>query len=141
MISDVLMEKKPGGRASVQVITMPDHKYGAYLASTDRIQQHIFPGAVCPSLAAVTDAMARGSRLMLVQASDIGLHYAPTLRLWREAFLSKAAEIRALGFGDKFIRTWDYYFSYCEAGFAGRLIGDQQLVFERAGDVREGGER
>jgi cyclopropane-fatty-acyl-phospholipid synthase len=125
---------KPGGRASLQVITMPDHKYEAYLRGTDWIQKHIFPGAVCPSLAAITTAMGRGSRLMVAQAQDIGPHYAPTLARWRQAFLGQADAIRALGFNDKLIRTWDYYFSYCEAGFKQRLLGDQQLVLERAGD-------
>ncbi len=50
--------------------------------------------------------------------------------------MGQAEAIRALGFSDKFIRTWDYYFSYCEAGFAGRLLGDLQMVLERSGDVR-----
>lgn len=125
---------KPGARASVQVITMPDHKYEAYLRGSDWIQKHIFPGAVCPSLAAVTTAMGRGSRLMVAQATDIGPHYAPTLARWRKAFLAQRQAILALGFNDKFVRTWDYYFSYCEAGFKQRLLGDQQLVLERAGD-------
>ena len=128
---------KPGGRASVQVITVPDHRYEAYRRGTDWIQQHIFPGALCPSLAALTAAIARASRLVVVKAEDIGLHYPPTLKRWREAFLGQAEAIRALGFDDKFIRTWDYYFSYCEAGFGGRLTGDLQLVLERAGDVRD----
>jgi cyclopropane-fatty-acyl-phospholipid synthase len=123
---------KPGGKASIQVITLPDARYEAYRRGTDWIQQHIFPGAVCPSVAALKAAMAQGSQLMIAQATDIGLHYAPTLRRWREAFLGARREIAALGFDDKFIRTWDYYFSYCEAGFAGGLLGDQQLVLERS---------
>jgi cyclopropane-fatty-acyl-phospholipid synthase len=125
---------KPGARAAVQVITMPDHKYEAYLRGSDWIQKHIFPGAVCPSLAAVTTAMAQGSRLMVARATDIGPHYAPTLARWRSAFLAQREAILGLGFNDKFLRTWDYYFSYCEAGFAQRLLGDQQLILERAGD-------
>jgi len=128
---------KPGGRASVQVITLPEHRYEAYRLGTDWIQKHIFPGAICPSLAAMTAAMAQGSRLTPIRVQDIGLHYAPTLRRWREAFLGQADAIRTLGFDDKFIRTWDYYFSYCEAGFAGRLLGDLQMVLERSGDAKE----
>jgi cyclopropane-fatty-acyl-phospholipid synthase len=126
---------KPGGKASLQVITLPDHRYEAYRRGTDWIQKHIFPGAVCPSLAAITAAMAAGSRLTVERAEDIGPHYAVTLRLWRKAFLAEAGSIKALGFDETFIRTWDYYFSYCEAGFAGRLLGNQQLVLRRAGDV------
>ena len=41
-------------------------------------------------------------------------------------FLSK---IRALGFSEKFIRTWEYYFDYCAAGFKSRTLGDYQVSF------------
>ena len=128
---------KPGGRASVQVITLPDHRYGAYRQGVDWIQKHIFPGAICPSLAALSEAWARDSHLGLESLEDIGLHYAPTLRRWRQAFLSRADEIKALGagFDDKFIRTWEYYFAYCEAGFSQRLLGDLQLVFTRSNEA------
>jgi cyclopropane-fatty-acyl-phospholipid synthase len=126
---------KPGGRASLQVITLPDHRYDAYRRGTDWIQKHIFPGAVCPSLAAITAAMAKGSRLTVERSEDIGIHYALTLRRWRRAFMAEADSIKGLGFDEKFIRTWDYYFSYCEAGFAGRLLGNQQLVLRRSGEA------
>jgi cyclopropane-fatty-acyl-phospholipid synthase len=127
---------KPGGRASIQVITLPDHRYEVYRQGVDWIQKHIFPGAVCPSLAALAEAWSRHSHLGLESHRDIGLHYAPTLRRWREAFLARAPEIRALGagFDDKFIRTWEYYFAYCEAGFSQRLLGNLQLVLARAGE-------
>ena len=126
---------KPGGRASIQVITLPEHRYEAYRRGTDWIQKHIFPGAVCPSLAAITAAMAKASRLTVERSEDIGPHYAATLRLWRRAFLAQAESIKGLGFDEKFLRTWDYYFSYCEAGFAGRLLGNQQVVLRRSGDA------
>ena len=127
---------KPGGRASIQVITLPDHRYGAYRQGVDWIQKHIFPGAVCPSLDALSDAWSRHSHLGLERLQDIGLHYEPTLRRWRKAFLASAPELKALdpAFDDKFIRTWEYYFAYCEAGFSRRLLGDLQLVLARAGE-------
>ena len=127
---------KPGGRASIQVITLPDHRYENYRQGVDWIQKHIFPGAICPSLAALSQAWSGHSRLGLDGLRDVGLHYAPTLRRWRQAFLAQAPEIKALGagFDDKFIRTWDYYFAYCEAGFSRRLLGDLQLVLARAGE-------
>jgi cyclopropane-fatty-acyl-phospholipid synthase len=127
---------KPGGRASIQVITLPDHRYEAYRQGVDWIQKHIFPGAVCPSLAALSSAWSKDSHLGLEKMQDIGLHYVPTLRRWRRAFMTEAPSIKALGFGfdDKFIRTWEYYFAYCEAGFSRRLLGDLQLVLARAGE-------
>jgi cyclopropane-fatty-acyl-phospholipid synthase len=125
---------KPGGRASIQVITLPDQCYHAYRQGVDWIQKHIFPGAVCPSLEALSAAWTRHSRLGLVSHRDIGLHYAPTLRRWRKAFLEQGPAIRELGFDDKFLRTWEYYFAYCEAGFSRRLLGNLQLVLARSGE-------
>ncbi len=122
------------GLVVLQAITMPDHRYEAYRRGSDWIQKHIFPGAVVPSLTALVAAATAGSRLTLEHAENIGVHYARTLREWREAFLAAAPRLRALGFGDDFTRTWDYYFSYCEAGFADRQLGDVQLVFTRHGN-------
>ncbi|WMV48040.1 hypothetical protein MTR67_041425 [Solanum verrucosum] len=44
-------------------------------------------------------------------------------------------QIHALGFDDKFIRTWKYYFDYCAAGFKTRTLGDYQIVFSMPGNV------
>ena len=79
----------------------------------------------------MTEAMTRNSNLMVENVENIGVHYARTLREWRNILLSKGDQVRALGFNDEFLRTWDYYFSYCEAGFASRTLGDLQLVLTR----------
>ena len=50
--------------------------------------------------------------------------------------LRQSAEVKALGFDDVFLRTWDYYFSYCEAGFSTRTLGDLQLVLTRPNNRR-----
>ncbi|KAK7860056.1 hypothetical protein CFP56_000335 [Quercus suber] len=39
------------------------------------------------------------------------------------------SKILALGFDEKFIRTWEYYFDYCAAGFKSRTLGDYQVYF------------
>jgi cyclopropane-fatty-acyl-phospholipid synthase len=122
---------RPGGLAVIQVITLPDQRYEAYRRGCDWIQKNIFPGAVCPSLNAISNAMTRSSSMVIDQIENIGLHYARTLELWRQSFLSEKAKIKNLGFDDKFIRTWDYYFSYCEAGFQARLINNLQLVLRK----------
>lgn len=124
---------KPCGLAVIQVITLPDQRYEAYRRGCDWIQKHIFPGAVCPSLNAISNAMCADSTLVLDSVENIGPHYATTLKLWRERFLKASAQIRQLGFDDSFIRTWDYYFSYCEAGFQARLINNLQLQLRKGG--------
>jgi cyclopropane-fatty-acyl-phospholipid synthase len=127
---------KPNGLVVIQGITIPDQRYEAYRRGCDWIQKHIFPGALLPSLTAMTAAMTANSRLVVEHTENIGIHYARTLREWRKALLSKSAEVEALGFDPEFLRTWDYYFSYCEAGFATRTLGDLQLVLTRPNNTR-----
>ncbi len=123
----------PGGRAVLQVITLPDQRYEGYLERVDWIQKYIFPGAVIPSLTALCEAMTRASSLVVEQLENVGPHYAPTLAAWRRRFLTHSAELTRLGFDERFQRTWEYYFAYCEAGFASRYLNDLQLVLARAG--------
>ena len=61
----------------------------------------------------------------------MGVHYALTLRRWREAFFRNLDRVRALGFDDRFIRMWDYYLATCEAAFATRTLGNLQIVLTR----------
>ena len=122
---------RPGGRAVIQVITIPDRKYDAYRTSSDWIRKHIFPGGHLPSLGAMTEAM-KHSRLTLSRLENYGLDYARTLDLWRQTFLAKRQEILALGYDEKFLRKWEYYFSYCQAGFTNRIIDLAQLELDKA---------
>ncbi|WMV48060.1 hypothetical protein MTR67_041445 [Solanum verrucosum] len=71
----------------------------------------------------------------VVHVEEIGIHYYQTLRCWRNNFLKNKRQIHALGFDDKFIRAWEYYFDYCAAGFKTRTFGDYQIVFSRPGNV------
>ena len=64
--------------------------------------------------------------------TNIGPHYARTLKLWREAFERHAAEVEQLGFDARFRRKWGYYLSYCEAAFATRTLNTLHLVLTRA---------
>ena len=120
----------PGGRAFVQAISIPDHRYERYRRSRDWISEYIFPGAACPSLAAMTAAMAP-TRLRVREQVDIAPHYAATLRMWRERFEDRLPDVRAMGFDEEFIRAWRFYLASCEAAFACGNIHDRQLVIHR----------
>jgi cyclopropane-fatty-acyl-phospholipid synthase len=124
---------KRDGRMLLQAITIADQRYEAARKSVDFIKRYIFPGCCIPSVAALTRAAARASDLRLVHLDDIGPHYATTLGMWRENMMHNLAAVRALGYPDEFIRMWEFYFCYCEAGFAERTLGDIQALFVKPG--------
>lgn len=107
---------KPGGRACIQTITIDDALFDRYRLGTDFIQQYIFPGGMLPSPSAFRRAAHRHG-LEVVNEFAFGLDYARTLAAWRDAFVAQRPRVRAQGFDDRFLRTWEFYLSYCEAGF------------------------
>jgi cyclopropane-fatty-acyl-phospholipid synthase len=119
------------GLACIQAIAMPDGRYDRYRRSRDWISEYVFPGGNCPSLEAMVRAMARSSDLIVHHAEDIGIHYAETLRLWRERFDANAGRVRELGFDEAFLRAWRFYLASCEGAFRARSIHDYQLVLTR----------
>ncbi|PPR91994.1 hypothetical protein GOBAR_AA28692 [Gossypium barbadense] len=123
------------GLLVLQFTSLPEERYDEYRQSSDFIKEYIFPGACIPSLTRVATAMNAASRLCVEHVENIGLHYYQTLRHWRKNFLEKQRKINALGFSDKFIRTWEYHFDYCAAGFKSNTLGNYQVVLSRPGNV------
>jgi cyclopropane-fatty-acyl-phospholipid synthase len=121
----------PNGLIGLQTITVPDHRFDTYARHGDWIQVYIFPGGLLPSLLELCRAAYRSTKLTIRHLDDIGEHYATTLARWRQAFVANLAEVRALGFDDRFIRMWEYYLAYCEAGFRTKMLGDLQIVMGR----------
>ncbi len=122
---------KPNGMLVLQTITIPDQRYGAYSKTTDWMRLFIFPGGLLPSLTALTQVLTQHTPFVIKQVDSIGPHYALTLARWKERFLAHRENILKLGFPESFIRRWDYYFSYCQAGFAQHYIDDLQMVLTR----------
>lgn len=122
---------KPDGQMMLQAISMPDQRYKQYLRTSDFIRTHVFPGSCCPSLGALSASIARSTDMRCVRYEDITGHYARTLRFWHERFDEQIDAVRKLGYPDRFIRLWDYYLSYCEAGFAERYIGVGQMLLNK----------
>ncbi len=121
----------PHGKMALQAITIRDSFYERALKSVDFIQYLIFPGAFIPSISAMSGAIARSTDLVVTHLEDIGPSYAETLRQWRQSFLANRAEVRRQGFPESFVRLWDFYFAYCEAGFRERTIGDAQIILAK----------
>jgi len=122
---------KPGGRACIQSIVIADRLWDRYIASTDFIQQYVFPGGCLPCPREFERAAA-GAGLRVVEAFAFGQDYARTLRLWRERFLARRTEVLALGFDERFMRTWEFYLAYCEAAFTEGNTDVVQYTLEHA---------
>jgi cyclopropane-fatty-acyl-phospholipid synthase len=121
---------RPGGRAIVQAITIADELFERYRRGTDFIQQYIFPGGMLAAPARFR-AEARAAGLEVAGELAFGADYAETLRRWRRAFRERLPEIRALGYDERFLRTWEFYLAYCEAGFTSRCTDVIQFELVR----------
>jgi cyclopropane-fatty-acyl-phospholipid synthase len=122
---------KPAGRMLLQSITIADRYHEQAMHAVDFIQKYIFPGGALPSISSISSAVSRVTDLQISHLHDIGIDYARTLRIWRERFMQRLPEVRSLGYPDEFIRMWEWYLLYCEAGFLERAISTVQLVFDK----------
>ena len=122
---------KPGGLALIQAITIEDHRYKQALHSVDFIKRHIFPGSYIPCVSSMVGSAAKAGELRLVGLQDIGSSYAKTLHEWRRRFNQRHSEVLALGYDMRFIRMWDFYLAYCEAGFLEESISDVHMLFAK----------
>jgi cyclopropane-fatty-acyl-phospholipid synthase len=122
---------KPGGKAALQYIRIEDDVFEAYAAGTDFIQRYVFPGGMLLSESRFR-ALAEARGLTWRDQVDYGLHYAETLRLWRQRFNGAVEQGRLpAGFDAKFVALWRYYLMYCEGGFRGGGINVAQVTLER----------
>jgi cyclopropane-fatty-acyl-phospholipid synthase len=121
---------RPGGLMSLQTIAFPDVMYEPQRRGANWIQTYIFPGGLLPSLAEIERSL-HGTRLLVRRVEDIAPSYVRTLAAWRTAFMGRLDEVRAMGFDDRFIRTWEFYLAISEAGFATGITQDLQIVLEK----------
>ena len=117
-IKDSLSE---GGIAAIQAITIDDKIYDRYKLKTDFIQKYIFPGGFLPSKKEILK-LSNQNGLYFDKCNSYGLDYSNTLRIWRNEFAKKWNSISQQGFDDTFKRMWNFYLSYCEAGFKAKNI-------------------
>ncbi len=122
---------KPNGLMALQAITIADQAYRSAVKRVDFIKRYIFPGGFLPSIEAIMGAVRQRTDFRLVRMEDIGSHYARTLQLWAEALRRNWNAAKALGYSGEFLRMYEFYFRYCQAGFAERAIGDAQMLFAK----------
>jgi cyclopropane-fatty-acyl-phospholipid synthase len=121
----------PGGKVSIQTITMAHDRLLATRRSFSWIQKYIFPGGIIPSLQSIDDTLAAHTTLRVTQRRELRAHYARTLRLWRERFIDQWPHIHAQGFTETFRRMWEFYLAYAEAGFRSGYLGVSQVQMTR----------
>lgn len=122
---------KEDGAALIQAITMPDQRYAGYLKRVDYIRNRVFPGSCVPSVSALVQAAVRDSDLRPTRIEDFGHHYVRTLQEWRNQFMENRKAIEDLGYNERFLRAWEYYLGYCEAGFAEGYTSDIHLLLNK----------
>ena len=106
----------PDGIVILQAITIDEALFDTYRRKADFIQRHIFPGGMLPTRSLIIQhARASGFDVELLKTPC--LSYTRTIAEWRRRFRMNWPAIRALGFDERFRRTWDYYLAYCQAGF------------------------
>ena len=125
----------PGGKVSIQAITMDHRRYLATRHSYGWIQKYIFPGGLIPSLTGIDTALADHTTLEVKAQRELGKHYAATLRQWRSRFNAHWPVINAQGFDETFRRMWEFYLAYCEAGFATGYLNVHQLQIARPAEM------
>ena len=111
----------PDGRAAIQSIVINDDLYERYKTKEDFIQKYIFPGGFLPSLKSLKK-LSSNSGLVFDSQKLYGEHYSNTLQKWRKSFLNSWEQISRQGFNTSFKNMWDFYLSYCEAGFKSKNI-------------------
>ena len=112
---------KEGGLAAIQGITIKDDLFERYRVNEDFIQKYIFPGGFLPSLDFIKN-LTEKNKLRLERVDSYSDHYARTLSIWRKNFYSSWKSILPLGFDNSFKKIWEFYLSYCEAGFKAKNI-------------------
>lgn len=122
---------KPNGIMLIQAITISDYLYKQYLNSMDFIRKYIFPGGCLTSVSAMLDSSTKHTDLTLFHSESFASSYAFTLIEWYKRFYNNKEKVIEQGYPQSFLRLWEYYLKYCQAGFEERVIDVHQLIFKK----------
>jgi len=121
----------PGGRLGLQAITIGHDRLLETRNGYTWVHKYVFPGGILPSLTAIDDVLTSATSLRVQESRRLGLSYVPTLEQWRHKFNSQLPKIAKLGFDDTFVRMWNFYLAYSQAGFAAEYLDNWQLGIGR----------
>jgi len=122
---------KPGANATLQIITVGDHRWEVYQRGVDFIQKYIFPGGMLPSPAVLRQEIDNAG-LNVVHSVEFGASYDLTLRRWHETFNTRWGQIAEMGFDNRFRRMWNFYLTSCAAAFDNGTVDVTQITVTRA---------
>jgi cyclopropane-fatty-acyl-phospholipid synthase len=96
-------------------------------ATNPWLRKYIFPGGYSPALSEVMPVVER-AKLWVTDIEILRLHYAETLRTWRQRFNANRERIRTL-YDERFCRMWEFYLAGSEMAFRqqGHLVFQMQL--------------
>jgi cyclopropane-fatty-acyl-phospholipid synthase len=96
------------------------------------ITKHIFPGGYIPAMSEVLPSIERAG-LIATDIEVLQLHYAETLKAWRERFMARRAEAAAI-YDERFCRMWEFYLTSSEACFRlGQHVNCQFQLAKKVG--------
>ncbi len=131
-MSSLLREK---GRVVLHTIT---YSSSIYMPDPDGVEQsrsfiseYIFPGGQIPKRAWIEDAAARNGFKVTHMETFGGQHYGKTLEIWCANMLSRRVAIKQMGYDDKFIRMYEFYFKVCAALFFMDRMNITHFVFDK----------
>ena len=93
------------------------------------IAKYIFPGGYIPALSEVTPQIEK-SGLVVTDIELLRLHYAETLKAWRQRFLARREEAARLT-DERFCRMWEFYLAASEMGFRHQGLNVFQIQLAR----------
>jgi cyclopropane-fatty-acyl-phospholipid synthase len=128
--NSVLNRLRPGKNATLQIITIADHRFETYRKSVDFIQKYIFPGGMLPSPSALRREIERAG-MRVLGSIQFGKSYSQTVRRWHEVFNDRWSEVARLGFDDRFRRMWNFYLTSCAGAFEGGNCDVMQITIAR----------
>ncbi|MDZ7906666.1 MAG: cyclopropane-fatty-acyl-phospholipid synthase family protein [Cypionkella sp.] len=121
---------KPGAAATLQIITVPDHRFDTYRKAVDFIQKYIFPGGMLPS-PGVLRAQVERAGLTFAHSIEFGPSYSQTLRRWHDRFTDVWPQVAQMGFDERFRRMWEFYLTSCAGAFEGGTCDVVQVTVRR----------
>ena len=119
------------GAMTLQAILLEDRLYEGEKRARTFANTVVFPGGCLPSMAVIQDSVSRVTDFEVAEVEDMTASYAETLSRWRRSFLAGRDQVRSLGYDEEFIRTWDFYLAFSEAGFRERRLRCAQIVLAK----------